>query len=193
MINIDSYLLGQRIKEIRLDKNMSIKELAESIDVTSSLLSQIERGLANPSLNTLRNLADSLNIPMFSLFVHENTNENNAVIVRKDQRIRILAGTTNSNDIELGYDLLSPDLKGSIQMCEMVLGPKMTNSETPNAHNGEEVAVCIEGTIELILNNKAFILEEGDSVRIEKGAFHKWNNPSNKRCVLIFSITPPIF
>lgn len=191
MIRIDIELLGKRIKELRIEKGLSLKELADKVEVSSSLLSQIERGVANPSLNTLRLLANHLGVPMFSFF--ESSKVLGTMVVRKDQRIRIIRGKSNSEDIELGYDLLSPDLNGVIQLCEMSLGPYQYSSETLNKHDAEEVAVCIEGSIELHLENEVVFLDNGDSVRIEKGTPHRWRNPTDKRCAIIFAMSPPTF
>lgn len=52
MIKIDK--LGSNIKKFRSIKKLSLKELAKDIDVSPSMLSQIESGKANPSLNTLK-------------------------------------------------------------------------------------------------------------------------------------------
>lgn len=191
MINIDTKVLGKKIKNLRLEKGLSIKELADQIDVSSSLLSQVERGLANPSLNTLRSIANQLGVPMFSFLEDEEAVD--TMVVRSEDRIRIIKGKTNSEEVELGYDLLSPDLKGAIQMCEMSLGPHQYSSEKLNRHNAEEVAVCTRGSIELHLENKIVVLNNGDSVRMENGTPHRWKNPTDKKCTIIFAMTPPIF
>lgn len=62
--------LGQKIKGYRTRKNLTIKELAAQSEITSSMLSQIERGQANPSLNTIRLLSKALHEPMY-LFLWE--------------------------------------------------------------------------------------------------------------------------
>ncbi len=60
--------LGEKIAEVRKKQNLSIRDLAKLADVTPSLLSQIERGLANPSVNSLKSIASSLNVPLFTIF-----------------------------------------------------------------------------------------------------------------------------
>lgn len=184
-------ILGKKIKEARERMGLSIKDLAIKVDVSSSLLSQIERDLANPSLNTLRSIATQLEVPMFSFFEESKTSETE--IVRHDERIRIINGKTNSKEIEQGYDLLSPDLKGAIQMCEMTLGPNQYNSDKFNRHDAEEVAVCTEESIELHLETQTILLDKGDSIRIVAGTPHRWRNPSDKKCAIIFAMSPPTF
>lgn len=191
VINIEIEHLGNNIKKYRINKNYSIKQLSEKIDVSASLLSQIESGKANPSLNTLRLISEELEVPLFSFFTEEIKNP--ALIVKKNQRIRIQNGNTDSSNCQPSYDLLSPDMKGDIQLCEMRLEANQINSETLHYHNGEEMAVCTEGTIKLILEENSHILELGDSVRLKKGTLHRWENPTDQRCAIIFAITPPIF
>lgn len=179
------------MKSIRVDKGLTIKDLAEKVDVSSSLLSQIERGLANPSLNTLRSISNYLDVPMFSFF--EDEENIGTTVVRNEERIRIVNGKSNSNSVESGYDLLSPDLKGSIQMCEMNLGPNQYSAGKLNKHNAEEVAICTEESIELHLTNEIILLNKGDSVRIQNDTPHRWKNPTDRKCSIIFAMTPPIF
>ncbi|PKL11344.1 MAG: MerR family transcriptional regulator, partial [Spirochaetae bacterium HGW-Spirochaetae-8] len=57
---MDENLIGLRIKKHRLIEGITLKELASRCNVTSSLLSQIEKGKASPSLSTLRKIAVEL-------------------------------------------------------------------------------------------------------------------------------------
>lgn len=191
MIKIEKDSLGINIKKYRMDKGYSLKELASRVEVSTSLLSQIESSKANPSLNTLRLISENLDVPMFSLFVEED--KESTLVVRKKDRIRITSGETNSKDYQLSYDLLSPDMKGDVQLCEMRLSSYQYNSDDFNFHKGEEVAVCSLGKIELMLENTSYLLEAGDSVRIPSKAKHRWKNPNDDECAIIFAISPPIF
>ena len=49
--------IGSRIKSIRLEKGILLKDLAKQCGISSSMLSQIEKGNANPSLNTIKSVA----------------------------------------------------------------------------------------------------------------------------------------
>lgn len=188
---IDKHILGARIKELRTERGVSLKDMAAEINVSASLLSQIERNLANPSLNTLRAIANYLDVPMFSFF--EVREDPDAMVVRYNDRIQITNGKNNSKELKQGYDLLSPDMKGVIQMCEMSLGPHQYSAEKFNVHRAEEVAVCTEESIELVLKNGSITLDKGDSVRIPAGTPHRWKNSSDKNCAIIFAISPPDF
>lgn len=182
----ESVELGQRIAAARTNKNLSLRQLAERINVTPSLLSQIERGLANPSLNTLRMIAVSLDIPLFSLFT-EPANVNK-LITRADNRKKIIFPHSNWE-----YTLLSPDLSGAIEMILMTIPPKSQSSEISLSHTGEEIAYVLSGTVILYLEDSVETLEKGDSVKIPSGLRHLWRNDSDSNAEVIFAVTPPNF
>jgi len=184
---MDDINIGEKISEYRKIKNLSIRDLAKLTDVTPSLLSQIERGLANPSLNTLKTIGKALEVPLFTFFTTSaNTKE---LVVKADKRKKmILPGREN-----ILYELLSPDLSGSIEFALMELVPNSDSADELLEHEGEEVAFVQEGKVKLYLDDNSIVLDTGDSVRIPRGVRHKWENPHDTNARVIFAITPPSF
>lgn len=178
--------LGKKIQNYRLNKKFTIKELAEKIGVTSSMLSQIERDLVNPSIATLRAISKALDVPLFMFFKEESSEE---LVVRKNSRKSI--GLPESN--EISYELLTPDTKGSIEFCLMDIPSNTCTEELGQSHQGEEVAFILKGKVEIIVGSRHYILEEGDSIRIPALIEHKWINSTNENVKVIFAITPPSF
>lgn len=179
--------IGKKIAEFRKDKNMSIKELADSSGVTSSLLSQIEKGTANPSINSLRSISSALDIPLFNFFMTSIDAEE--LVVRADKRKKVAF----SDSDKFTYELLSPDLSGAIEFALMKLAPDSQSSEDSMSHKGEEAALVLEGKVEVHLDGKIIVLNEGDSIRILPYAKHKWKNPYSQTARVVFSLTPPSF
>lgn len=179
--------IGKKIMAFRKNKNMTIKELAELADVTPSLLSQIERGIANPSINTLKVIARVLEVPVFTFFV--STASVDDLVVRADDRKKILFPESKN----FSYELLSPDLNGAIEMAMMTLTPDSHSSEELMGHEGEEAAYVMKGKVNLSLDNQELVLKEGDSVKIPPHMVHKWENPYEEESKIVFAITPPSF
>ena len=178
--------LGKLISTIRTNKKIKLRQLAEKINLSSSLVSQIEKGHINPSLNTLRAIATALDIPLFTFFLDEFTT--NDLVVR--------AGTGKKITLpekEWEYTLLTPDLSGSIEMALMKLQPHSLSFHNLLAHNGEEVAYVLTGSLVLYLGDQQILLNTGDSVKIPPGIQHKWENQTEAEAMLIFAITPPTF
>ncbi len=182
----DSYI-GKKIAELRKKRNLSIRELAEKAGVTSSLLSQIERGLANPSLNTLKIIAKVLDEPMFSFFIPAVVTED--LVLRENKRKRIVLPENQ----KLEYQLLSPDLSGNIEMILLKLPPHHNSSEEPVKHKGEEIVYVIEGELSLYIDNKTITLNNGDSVKILPYMKHQFKNRTDRDAVIIFAVSPPSF
>jgi XRE family transcriptional regulator, master regulator for biofilm formation len=67
-------MVGDRLKELRSEKNLTINELAQLAKVSKSYISSIERGLQrNPSIKVLRKLAETLEVPLESIISFEKT------------------------------------------------------------------------------------------------------------------------
>ncbi|MDQ6595794.1 cupin domain-containing protein [Bacillus salipaludis] len=181
MENID---IGKRVEQYRKAKVLSIRELAKLAEITPSMLSQIERGLANPSIQTLKVLAKALDVPTFSFFLEEKNTAD--LVVRTNQRRKMVIDN-------LSYELLSPDFTGNLASAIMKVPPNTSSSEKLLEHKGEEVAFILEGKIKVYLNEEEHILEAGDSVKIPAYMKHKWENDFNQNAVVLFSVTPPAF
>lgn len=178
--------IGAKVQEYRTMKQYSLRELAARADMTPSMLSQIEKNTANPSINTLKSIAAALEVPMFKFFQSETVSED--LIVRRGKYVQL--GSVKDGVI---YDLLTPDLNTTIEFCLMQVPPHSKTADTGKAHVGEEVAFVIEGCVKISLNEKEFELKGGDSVRIPAGVNHLWINETDEYARVVFAITPPCF
>jgi len=178
--------IGEIIQKIRKDKNLTLKDLAEQVNITSSMLSQIERDLANPSLNTVRAISQALDVPLFKFFMEQEDSKIEDFIVRSDNRMQIILDGTN-------YQLLTPTLNTTIEFMMLSLDPGSITVTNPTSHNGEEVAFVIEGPIELNLDSNTYTLNTGDSVKIPPNTRHNWANNGDVTTTIVFAVTPPQF
>ncbi|WHY59872.1 helix-turn-helix domain-containing protein [Cytobacillus firmus] len=181
MENID---IGKKVEKFRKEKGYSSRELAKIADITPSMLSQIERGLANPSIQTLKVLAKALDVPTFSFLLEETNTED--LVVRYNERKKMVVEN-------ISYELLSPDFTGSLAAAIMYIQPDTSSSEKLLEHKGEEAAYVLEGKIKVYLDEADYILEAGDSVRIPAYMKHKWENKFEEKAAILFSVTPPAF
>ena len=180
----NNFQIGKIIKGYRTSRRLSVKELASASQITSSTLSQIERGQANPSLNTLRTLATVLDVPLFCFFVEDIPDTSD--IVHPSGRKRIV-----ENGVE--YELLTKDMNCTIEFCQLTLLPGNTTENSSMSHKGEEVAIVIQGRFMLSLNGNLMEMNAGDSIRINPMVNHYWFNNSSEKAVLIFAVSPPSF
>ncbi|MBV9327731.1 MAG: helix-turn-helix transcriptional regulator, partial [Chloroflexi bacterium] len=116
MSSVDAdLLLGGRIRAARQRRELSVAELAASAGVSKSLVSQIERGRAAPSIDTVRRLASALQVPVFSFFLDE---PDNGMVVRRDHRRVVRYPGTHAT-----REVLSPSLNGRMVLLWVTFPP----------------------------------------------------------------------
>ncbi len=178
--------LGARIRAGRTAIGMSLSEVAEQVGVTRSFLSQVERGVVNPSVTTLRRVASVLRIPLFVLLLEEETAIN--ALVKKDQR-----GTIVWPDASLTYQLLSPDLNRKIEMVYSIIEPGRSSCDEPLSHPGEECVYMIKGKSKIEVGSEVFVVEEGDALYFDCSLPHRVTNTGDITAEMVSAITPPSF
>lgn len=179
--------LGQKIQNLRTDRGLSVRKLSTLAGITPSMLSQIENEQVNPSIQTLRSLAAALEVPLYDFFREEMPC---SAVVTPETRMTI--GRKTEPDVT--YELLTPDTRGNIEFCMIVLPPHTSSNAQAQGHAGEEVAFFHSGTlVELEIEGIRHPLRVGDSIRIPAQARHTWHNPSDETAHVIFALSPPSF
>jgi len=177
--------LGKQVKFHRKRLKMSLRTLADQSGVTATYLSKIERGMSNPSVDIIRRIAQALHVSIFNL-LQEGKEKNR--VVRKAARLKI-----NPPHTQITYELLTPDLKGNIEM--FLVEVESTNIELgkPTIFPTEECIFVLRGKMTLQINQEIYTLEEGDSIRFDGQNLNSLKSASKEKLVFISAVTPPIF
>lgn len=162
--------VGQRLRALREERQISLRELARQSGISANALSQIERGLTAPSITTLAKLSDALEVPVTALFRHEPLRQK--VVFQKAAEcvkdtyggclMQIMGGEQFSGRMEAFLLEMSP---GTREAGQAVL------------HTGQEFVFCLSGNIDYLIENQLYHLEEGDSVMFTAQLPHAWRNP----------------
>lgn len=191
----DALELGRKIRALRLERRLTLRALAEAVGVSQSLISQVERGLASPSITTLRRIAAVLGVPIAVLFLGsgeasdgETDRLGNRLVVRREERKSLRVPRSN-----VLYELLTPDLNRRIEFLWIEYGPGDASRPDPMSHPGEENAICLEGSVVVTIEGEEFVLNEGDSISFDSSRPHRVENRTDRRAVLVSAITPPAF
>nr|EJQ78107.1 hypothetical protein IGC_03119 [Bacillus cereus HuA4-10] len=188
VVTMIHYRLGQTVLSYRKKNNMTIREFADYAGISTSLISQIERGHANPSLNVLELIAKALNVPLFTLFI--NDIDTDSLISKKTDRKKVY----RENNDHIVYDVLTPDfMKARIEMLMMDLNRHANTTESHYSHEDkEEIAVVMKGEVYVELEGNEYFLEEGDVVRIPPNVKHRFLNKSSEMNHILFVLTPSL-
>ncbi len=178
-------MLGAKIRNKRTEIGISLKELADKTGLTPGFLSQVERDLTEPSITSLRKIANVLGVAVFYFLlddVHVNP------VVKKDERPPLTFPKSH-----LKYELLSPDLNRQMEMYIGRLEPGAATCDEPLTHPGEEVVHVLEGDMWIKIGEEEYVLEQGDTIYYFSSIPHKIVNSGQTNLVFIATITPPMF
>lgn len=179
--------LGKRIRELRTERKRSIASLAQEVGVTSSLISQVERDLASPSVSTLKKLATALGVSVTTFFEGDGYS-GDSVVVRRDKRKKLFLPES-----KVHYEMLSPGFKKNMQVILLEFEPGGVSSEVSLGHGGEECNIILGGSVEAIIGADRYILNDGDSIYYDGSIPHRFINIGDTKVTIISAITPGIF
>jgi transcriptional regulator with XRE-family HTH domain len=177
--------LGRRLRALRSARNLSMLGLAERAGVSESFVSQIERGVANPSVVSLQRLAHALDTSIAALFEESDARGR---VVRASQRPRLVHPQRKWED-----SLLTPRGSKFLQVILSVIEPG-SGAGAPYAHESdEECVIVLKGSLEFRVGDESYLLEEGDSLVFESRLEH-WNqNPGTTKAEVLWICTPPSY
>lgn len=179
--------VGARLQEARTRRGWSVHDLAGQADVSAGMISQIERGLANPSFNVLSKISSALGLQL-GVFFEERPGLAQDIVVHPGQRRKL-----RFPDPNFLYELLTPDLNQALEMVWVESAPGSSTEDSPFAHQGEECGLLLQGTLEVHLGDQRFVLHAGDSITFNSTIPHWYYNPGPERVLSVWAITPPSF
>ncbi len=176
--------IGVLIRRTRDDHGFTLEQLARRAGVSPGLLSQVERGIGNPSFRTLHKVAGALGLRVADLMT--DVDGEREILVRADDRRILEVG-------QLSYELLTPDLRGKLEVLVTTLPAGFSNAEHPFAHEGEECVVVLSGSAQVTVGEDTFELAEGDAVTYDAAISHWWHNHADVPARVLGVVTPPSF
>lgn len=180
--------IGPKINQLRIEKNMTLKDLAEKCSLSVAFISQIERGLASPAIISLNAIAEALDVDLSYFF--SVPKKELSIITRSYEHKPFMV--KNSNYI---YSELSEHFEGRKMdvLLLTILPGNEENYPAVNTHAGEEFVYVLEGIVTLVYDEKKYELYPGDSAHYSSSSPHTWRNSTNKSAKILSVNTPIIF
>ena len=182
--------IGKKLRDHRLAKNLSLAEVAKLAEVSVGHLSQIERGLAAPSVRTFCVLSKILGIgPGWLLDDSAGADHPfDPYITRAATRQTIMF-----NRAGVVKRLASPRTAGNLQMLLVEIEPDAGSGEQGYSHAGEECGIVIEGILDLWIDGERRTLGTGDSFRFPSTKVHRFHNPGSAIARVVWVTSPPLY
>ncbi len=177
---------GKEIRKVRKNKNLTLAEMAKKCGCSPSLLSQIETGALNPSLSTLKNICDALDMRISSLISNNNFNNNRTFSLMKEEDRKTIITKGN-----VKFQLMSKGVNITFEYIRSEWPPGSSSGSEAYTHEGEECALLLEGELEIEVNDTILTMKPGDTITIDSTAPHRVSNPGSKKAVALWVNSVP--
>ena len=177
-------MLGTKLRARRKELGLSLRELGAKANLSAAFLSQVERGITNPSLDSLRRIAKALDVPFFYFFVEDSAKQ---PVVRKDQRVKV---TLPGNPTV--FELLTPDLSRKLEAFLGTVPPGSGSYVSQPNQPTEECMLVLQGKLEIQIDDQVYILNAGDSIYFDGMSLRSFAPVGSEPLVFLSAITPPM-
>ena len=170
-------------RKARTESGLSLEEVARRSSVSAGLISQVERGLVNPSFVTLVHLRDALDVPWEALFDSRRDGER-LVTVRARQKLRLQGGRT--------LELLTPSFDGPYRLFRTVYPIGHDSTAAPVRWDGQVSIHIFRGRLVVQLGDDEYKLHEGETLTIPPSMSQTTRNPGRTACDAIIVSSQPV-
>ncbi|MFF9507711.1 cupin domain-containing protein [Streptomyces sp. NPDC014724] len=179
--------IGRFLRRERLEQGFTLEKLAEKTGLSRSYLSNVERDVNSPTINTLRTIVDALGTTLSRLF--HTIDRERRVLTRPEERVEL----TRAGVEGVTYTLLNPKHGGKLEMMMLEVAPGASSGTNPHTHGGEEVGLLLSGELDYWVDGVHHRLQPGDCVSFDSSLPHRYSNPGNVPAVCVWSETLPGF
>jgi transcriptional regulator with XRE-family HTH domain len=175
--------MGERLRLARRARGLSLRELAQRLGVSASLISQVETGRANPSVSTLYAIAAELDVSLDELLF-------------EDRRPQPMPSGDAPASPRIERMLQPRESRKRIRLASGVTWDRLTTMSEPDTeflyvtyevggassydgfqrHSGHEWGYVIDGTLEVHIGFEVIVLRPGDAVSFDSTVPHRLAN-----------------
>lgn len=175
--------IGKKLKELRIQNDLTLEDLASRSELTKGFLSQVERNLTTPSISTLEDILEALGSNLSDFFHEEQekqivfTAQDFFVDEKDEYKIEWVIPNAQKNEMEPILLTLNPHQK----------------SHAMAAHHGEEFGYVLKGSVTLVRGNKKYKLKSNETFYLDGTKGHYLYNHGNSEAKVLWITTPPMF
>jgi transcriptional regulator with XRE-family HTH domain len=194
----DPSSIGGRIEALRREHRYSIRKLADVAGVSASLISDVERGKVEPSISTLKRVADALGTTLTFFFTAPA--DPSGRVVRAAERVAVEGGDGGGSEARssietrgVRFELASPPEAENIEAIFGRYEVGASLGEEPLTHEGEEWGMVLRGRLKVWVGDEIYFLDPGDSIGFPSTIPHRLENVADEPTEYIWIDTPKSF
>ena len=172
-----SLKIGERLKEIRNTRHLTLDEAAELTGVSKPMLGQIERGQSSPTINVLWKISTGLKIPL-SFFCRQPETEYTVAGLSEKEMIMGEDGGMRA------YPLFPFDPARNLEVFYIEFDAGVQHDSMPHVEGVEEYIFLVQGALKMIIGGKEVVLQEKQSIRFGADISHTYHNVSDEVCTV---------
>jgi transcriptional regulator with XRE-family HTH domain len=181
--------VGDRIRQLRESRGVSLQQLADRTGFSAALLAQIENRMTSPSLGTLVKIANAFEVSVSS-FIGGTEEREFSIVRREDRRIVSRVGLKEGGKTTYTYEALGAGKAGRKMEPFLVrLKPLTDRQVSRNSHDGEEFIYVLSGRVEVFLDDYADVLTDGDCIYYNSTISHHVHSADEGEAVILAVIT----
>lgn len=182
--------VAEAVRRARAESRLSIRELAQLTGVSPGTVHKIETNSVSPTVGTLFKIARGLNKSMSFFIGEEEEGEGSGQVSFTRRRTRTVLRTGRPG-------LRTERIVGSIadhgmEALNLVISPGEGSGNEPLQHAGEEIAICLRGSLDFRIAGKKYRLAAGDTLYFKAALPHAWANRGRGTAQLLIVCAPPI-
>lgn len=185
--------VGARLRELRMNKGFSQRQLAESAAVPHGQISMVETNRSSPSVATLRRILGGLDISMSEFFEPE-ANQAGEIFFTPDQ-FKDLTSRIYSDRIEtigrMALKQVGNAREHGLQILHETYEPGADTGDDMISHPSSEGGIVIAGELEVTVGDSVRVLKTGDGYLFNSREPHRFRNTSDRIAIVVSACTPP--
>ncbi len=177
--------IGNKIKDLRIQKGLTQEELADRCELSKGFISQLERDLTSPSIATLIDILQCLGTDLKDFF---NDSSDEQISFKETDYFEKI-----DDDLHNKIEWIIPNAqKNMMEPIRLTLSPGGT-TYPDNPHEGEEFGYILSGSILLVIGKRSIKVKKGESFYFTPNATHYIKANNKTGATLIWVSTPPSF
>lgn len=171
-------IIAMNLKQLRTERSLTLGQLAKESGVSKAILSDMEKGESNPTINTIIKVSKGLNVPYSRLM--EGV-EPESTLVRQQETV--MQANENHHYRIFCYFTTSP--KRNFELFRVELDPNSSNVSIAHPPKSQEYLYVLEGELTLETEAASYTLYPGDSLGFASSVPHTYHNRQPEQAVFL--------